>query len=367
MAKTKEELDMLKETFGDVSETIASSEATPAADSPAPIENKVDVAVEEPEGVEVALVEEPATDPQPEPVVATAEPVETEYTDEQILAILKKKGLNVSSLNELTPTKDPEVEKEEREQKKLAYAYDKGLLTKKEHEAFISDLNKKDQLVYESFASEMREANPDVTEEEISDEYAEFYGVSEDKDSLKYKRGQRLISQEADKIISERHKKYFGIDSAFSEFERSQATVQAQSQKLAEAIPVYTKNVEESIAELSSIKLDTGKGVYEVKIPAKTLSELKEAWVGSAKENILSGLSKEQIKEAIEMSVLKSNLKDIINSVANKIVEEKAKGVRGIPTADVTLKQVASNAKKVFTEKELEYISQWGGPLPVKN
>lgn len=358
MAKTQAELDMIKETFGVVPE-VASSDAkeankeATAETKDAPEDNKSS------ETVEISL--EGAT-PKGAPVVV----VEDEVSDEALIKLLQKRGISAASLEDLKPKIDPAVEAEKRENKKITFALENNLISKKEYDSYISDSSNAEGLVYSNFAKEALEDNPELTDAEIREDFEQTYAIDSNTETLKYKRGQRLLAQEAEKLIREKHSKYFGIDSHFNEFEKASATSAKQSAKIKEQSPVYIKAVEDSIAELSNLNFVVGESTYSIKVPASNFEEIRKAWneKSVAEKNILASLSKEEIKGAIEMTLLKGSMGQIISSIVGKELEAKAKGVRNIPLDETIKNTNITPSKKVWSAGEVEYLKQAGLPIP---
>lgn len=362
MAKTQAELDMIKETFGTVPEGV-SADAPIIADA-AKEDVVVDVTADTPAAdvsatVEISLDGAGATE--------TTVVAEEEVSDEALIKLLQKRGIAASSLEDLKPKADPAAEAEKRENKKITYALENNLISKKEYDSYITDASNTEALVYSNFAKEALEENSELTDAEIREDFEQTYALDSNQETLKYKRGQRLLAQEAEKLIREKHSKYFGIDSHFNEFEKTAAYSAKQAAKIKEQAPAYSKAVEDSIAELSSLNFKVGESTYSIKVPASSFEEIRKAWNDKsvAEKNILSSLSKEEIKGAIEMTLLKGSMGQIISSIVGKELEAKAKGVRNIPI-DNTIKNTKNVApsKKVWSAGEVEYLKQAGLPIP---
>lgn len=361
MAKSPEELEMFRQMFGkdavkdNIGETTTSTEAAATTDAP---ENKTETTTINSE-LEFEVVESGKEE------AAAAAPIEKEFTEDEIVALLKKRGISVDSLEALKPKADPSVEAEKRENKKLTFALENNLITRKEYESYIADNANKEHVSYAEFAAEAKAEDAEISDEQIREDFNEEYGLNADPESLKYKRGQKKMALAAEKIIKEKHAKYFGIDSKFNDFEKEGQAKTARATKIYNQLPDYTKAVDEAVSELSSLTFNLGDSTYSVKIDQKTLDSIKEPWTNKdvAEKNIMSDLSKDDIKAAIKMTLLQGNFDKIINSVVNKKLEAKAKGVRNIPSNEAVRQELKASGK-VFNEMEKAELKRMGLPIP---
>lgn len=367
MPKSQEELDMLKYTFGKAPNGDGNNQEVNKGEDnkEEKQEEKQEIASKNKNKEINSELDLQVTQSELESEEQKSKEEDIDTTDDEIIALLKKKGIDVSSLEDLKPKVDPAIESEKRESKKITYALEKGIISKREYDAYISDNSNRQSVVFAEFSKEEKENDPDLTEEEILEKFNETFFLNAEEGSLKYKRGQRLLNKEADAIIKERHGKYFEIDSIFDTFEKESIATTNQAKKIKEQTPIYTKSVEDSISQLSKLTFKLGDSSFTVSIPEKTLTDVKKSWMneGQMEKAILSGMSSDEIKGAIEMTILKGSFESIINSVANKKIESKAKGTQGIPT-DINLRNEGDKNKKTFSAGEIEYFKQAGLPIP---
>lgn len=351
MAKTDAEIAFLKQTFGDV-EAIKKLSEQPKEDAP-PVE---DIKEEVPEAA--AIPESPL------PAIETAK---TEMSDEELIELInKRKGISLKSFDELIPKEDPAIAAERREAKKMAFAFEKGLIKKSEYENYISDLNKKEAIVFSDFAQYAKEVDPELSDEEIKDEFNDLYGRNADEGSSKYKIGQRKIEQLSETLLKKKYASYFDIDNKFSQYESELSKKEQEDKNILAQAPLFKESVEEAVKTFSKMTFAVDdKTSYEVELPADVLDSIKKSFLDKdfVVDRIKSGMGKDEIKGALEIAVLKQSFPTILKTIINKDRLEYAKSLQGVPST-FSLKTEATPNKKVFSDKEKEYLKKSGLPIP---
>lgn len=263
-------------------------------------------------------------------------PVDAELDESAILAILAKKGIAVESLAELAPKVDPEKEREKRESEKLAFALSKGIITRKEYEDFVRDSKDPKQVIYAQFYEDVKKEKPELTDEEIRDEFLEAYGLSADPDSLKFKKATQALVVLADKALREKYNKIYQIDSEYENYTSSEREKAEKVKKIQELAPKYKSDVESVISELRKFEAPISENEkYEIEFSSDALNAVKSMLTGSeyAGSKILDNWSKEEIKNVAYAALVTANLNDIIKNVVNQALLAKQSGTRGVPLA----------------------------------
>lgn len=354
MADTQATTDaVMKQMFGDSYQPAsvpASTEATAAAATTEPAE----------------VTTEPAVATTTESKIETLPPAAAaELTEEQILAFLKKnKGIDVKSLEDFVPKVDPVVEAEQKENKKIAYAFEKGLISRREYDAYVSDKANEQNVVYENYVADAKADDPDLTDEQIAESFAEDFSLSADPNSFKYKQGQKKLAIIANKLMSDKHSKVLSIDSEFSNYEKTFKEKEERLNKILSETPKYKSEVENSISNHSKIKISLGeKEEYEVSLTEDDYKSVKDAFLSKeqAEKMIDAGYSKEELDMSIKMAIREANFDKIVKQVTEKKMENYAKGIHGIPVLG-DLKNVNVSASKL-TDKEIAYAKHIGLPV----
>lgn len=318
----------------------------------------------------------PATEKKPdEKLTDTNTPNDIpDLSDDKVLEFLKSKGITVSSFEDLKPKvvadsgKTPEEIAEERENKKLSYALENKLFNTKDHEGFITDSKNKETLVFAEYVKEARKEEPELTDDDLQEEFTAKYGLNNPVDSRKHKRGLVEIEMLADKILKTRYGKIYDADNKFSTYENQQKEESAFQTTLREKSPVYTKDVNEVFEGLKKIPVKVSDTeTSEIDVTEDTLTKVKEHFLKASTiaDNVKNGWTKDQLKEIAFMSVLKMDYTNIINKEANARMLKNQGGTRGIPAGGTAVLVDTSNPKNL-TENQKKALAMYK-PEPVAN
>lgn len=308
-------------------------------------------------------------------VAAVKTPEKVEMTKEEKEALIKE-YLGVSDLSEIIKKseikKEPteaEVEAafEKRESDKISYALAKGKFTQKELTSYIADATNTD-LAFQQYSQEQLAADSTLSALELREEFEEKFGLNQEEDSRKYKRGQAEIAIITDNILRQRHGKVIGFDSEYTSIENSQLSEKQLSEKILSEAPKYKKDVEEIYSDLKKIKISFGEGEdYEYETPASVLDNLKERELNSefAASEIKTGYTKENKAAAAKLAIIHENLPAFIKSIADKINSKRQAGARGIPPQEGAGKQEETKKRTPEQQEQIDRI--YGKQVPVAN
>ena len=269
----------------------------------------------------------PAKDP---PLI----PPPADVDDAQILEALKKRGIPVNALDDLIPKEDPLKLAETREANKLSFALTKGLFSTKEHEGYIRDSANKRDLVFADYYDQAKADNPELTNEQIQEEFEEKYGISLEPNSWKHKRGAQEIELLADKILKDRYGKIYKAEDAYSQHELTEKDKKTRNQTILAKAPVYKNDVETAFTNLKKMKIAlTNDESVEVDVPVEVLDEVKALLLDNdtAATQIVKGATAQQIQALAQTMVLQRGFNALAFEVAKQYNLKKQAGTRGIP------------------------------------
>jgi hypothetical protein len=282
-----------------------------------------------------------------------------ELTDEQLIELLGKRGIKASSLEDLKPKenkeeKTPEQIAEEREAAKLTYALTKGLYKKAEYENFIAEQSAKEKLVFSQFALEAKAEDPTLTDEEISAEFAEKFGLDSEVGSRKHKRGAKEMNVIANEILKNKYSKIYEADGSFSAHEQSVLAEAARVKEINEKSPAYKQNIEDVFTKLSKIsgKFDDQES-FEVAVMQDSLAAIKNDFLKpeAIERQIAAGVTKEQIEKQAYAALVSANLPHLLKEHANQVLLAHRAGTKGIP-APAGQKKVTEVQRKLTPDQQ---------------
>lgn len=283
-----------------------------------------------------------------------------ELTDEELIALLNKRGANVTSLEDLKKKEpvDPALVAEKREADEIAFGLSGGHFNKKEYDLFVTDAAAPTNLVFEEFFNDTKAGNPDATDEDIQTEFNSVYGLDKEKDSYQYKRGVKLIKERAISLMKSKHGKIFDAKTAFSTTEKDRVTASETQKKVAAALPAYTQDVASIVAELKKITVKVSDD------ESIDLDDNDELMTGIAEQlmdpqyytgKLASGYKKEDIRNAAVAGFLAKNFSALTVKAAKKYFEKHKAGTHGVPAGSAGAAKVVdmtglTDAQKKYVE-----------------
>lgn len=339
MAYTEDQITALKAIHGEekVAELIATKSDT------TPPENSDD---KQPEGSK-------DTDSKKETIVSedkkSSEPLKTESSeidDNAVLAYLKAKGISATSLEELKPKEeiDPVKAAEQLEADKLSFGLKKGLFSTKEYNDYIRDNNDQKGLVYNTFHAAAKAENPDLTDEEIAEDFNETYGLNADPSSFKFKNGVKNLAIVADRLIKDKYGKILSVDGEYEKHEQGTKSHREFEARLVAEAPIYKKQVDEVFASLKKISTKFSDGSeYAAEKLDNSIEEIKTQFLTTEaiSNYIKAGYTKENIHEVAYMKIVAKNLPLIAEEIANQHLLKHQAGTRGVIPGTVSQKQTS--------------------------
>jgi len=284
-------------------------------------------------------------------------PAKIELTDEAVAEYLKKKTGRDDVSDLFKPVVDEKAEKSRRKSESLAWGLQNKLIDAESFELFTKVNANPHQAVYEQQLEEARQEEG-FDEDDFKAEYDEKFGLNEDKESAKYKRGQKLLNALAKNIIESTFPEIVSLESKYSSFEEEKSKEEKINKEVLSKAPTYKAIIEEVKTELKSLELPIAGVDWTLKVDA---SEAIEGYIehflseSEARKQILNGATKEQISTIVKNAIIVENLPSILSDAVNKGVIRHKGGLKGILKDRVAL----SNGTEVKTgiEKRNAYYS----------
>jgi hypothetical protein len=269
-------------------------------------------------GIEEETVEQPKVEePKPTTPAASSEPVVVvpkELSDDELIGLLQKKGINLKSIEDLKPKPTPEEiaqAEQERKNKVLAFGLETNKIKKDDYDAYQKASANKINFLYEDFAKDLKNANPDITEEEIQNEWKEYTFSDLDESSIKKQRRQKELNELADLKLKSQYNSIFNLDNEYAKHEQKQNEDYSFKRKVEAALPVYQKDVDDVLDSFKTpskfIIEDTQNAANNVEIELSyndaDLKELKDAFLSKDQliKRIQNGYTVEAMKAEADM------------------------------------------------------------------
>lgn len=264
---------------------------------------------------------------------------DSDLDDEKVIAYLNKKGKAVSSLEELLNPKRELTEQEKaelaekRDAEKFAFGLSKGLFSKKQLEEFITDTKNPKDLVYARYYQDQKEKDPDLTDDDIKEEFEEKFSLNEEPDSRRFKVGQNLLNNIADNIISKKHSKILNLENEYSVYEQAQSKQKESENRILTQAPLYKRDVEQIRADIKKVSIPiSDKEVFEVELDSEIVDGIISKMLDAdySAHQISKGWDKESIKQVAKTTAIVESLPKIIKKYSDEQVLKNQAGVRGV-------------------------------------
>ncbi len=294
---------------------------------------------------------------------------ELEIDDTKVLDYLqKKKGLKVTSFDDLKPkptSEDAEKEKEAREADKISWGLKNGKFKKQDLENYFVESKDPKNLIFQSYEAKIKAANPDITDEEVQNQFKERFGLDSDPESWQFKQGQEELTLLSSQILSKRYAPIIGLESDYSAFEKSQHEKQAVQNRIIANAPAYKRDVEDVFGSISSYKTKIGDEEIEVKIPQDFIERSKAYYLADdvAAEQISKGWDKKELNDVVSNMLLIENKDFLFQKAAEEYHLRKAKGARGI----VPPLGQRQTSQEIIDEKLKKAAERHGATVPANN
>lgn len=287
-------------------------------------------------------------DPYPEtPAPETPEtPKEDEVSDEQLLALLKKRNISVSSLDELIPQPTEEelaTAAAKRESEMLAYGLGTGKFKKEDYDAYQLAQANKIGVIKDELVTEMTEMFPDLSEEAILEKIAQYtFEHLDETDPMRLRREKELLAQ-AESKIKDKYKNIANLANDYDQHLQGLTNKTNNEQKVQAALPVYKADLSVALESLKGLTVsvnDTKNPANDIQIPLSisdtNLEELRDAFMQTdiILGKVKTGYSQEQLQGEVLAAFKLQHWSRLVSQAAkdyNSIQKESyIRGVKGL-------------------------------------
>lgn len=236
-----------------------------------------------------------------------------ELSDDELLSLLQKRGVNLKSFEDLKPKATPEeieAEKQQRNNNVYAFGLKEGKIKKEDLDNLAKAEADKVKFLFNDFAGAAKKANPEITDSEIEEDWKEYtlYDLSDDN----FKKQLRIqeLNELADYKLKNQFKNVFSLENDYAKHEAAENENYSLKRKVEAAYPVYQKDIDEVITSLKLTKYtieDTQNAANNVEIELSysdaDLKELKDAFLKPEQiiKRIKDGYTVEAIKGEADM------------------------------------------------------------------
>lgn len=283
-----------------------------------------------------------------------------ELSDEALLQLLSKRGISAASLEDLKPKEVIDEAKlaEQREASEIAYGLSKGLYNKSEYDQFVNDTKDIQDVVYADFYNATHKADPELSDEDIQAEFLAKYGLDAEKGTRKFERGLQELKERAAMLIKTKHSKIFSAKDAFGKSENETKTVTENQKKVAAALPVYRKDVEDVFGKIKKLSVkfsDTEEISEDIE---EGLKGLKDALLdpATASNRILAGYTKEGLEQQVLAGYTYGNFSTLVQKFAKKYFEKHAAGGHGVDLGGTAGGAGKEDPLAGLTESQKKYV-----------
>lgn len=278
--------------------------------------------------------------PQQEPA-QVQEPI-TELSDEALLQLLGKRGISVSSLEDLKKPEvpeNPEVIAERRNADKLAYGIKNGLFKQKDYENYVVDAKDKTNLVFQEFYEAAKADDPEISDLEIQSAFSDKYHLNEEG-TKKAALGLKELNKAANEILASKYGGIVSLDDTYTKYEASINEQKAIEKKIIEGAPQYKKDVDTIISETKTIKYKSPVaeiGEIEIEVPETVLGKIREnlLFEDAVKMQVLDGYSADNLRSTVLAGVIANGFDEIVGKAISQALLKVQKGTRGIVPQNV--------------------------------
>jgi hypothetical protein len=298
----------------------------------------------------------------------TNNPEEGLNTD-QVLAFLKKQGIEINSLEEIKkpaeqkPLTEEELRQQEEEKRNAirAFGLQAGKVTSTELDNYVRESSLPvNAMAYAIFRQSRldelkKEGVTDAelpTEEDLQAEFNDEYFQYADEKDPKRKRAENRMQREVDEYLKSKYKKVYSLE---GEYEAHHSETNRRKE--------YNQVVEAALATIpDQLKVEIKGQSFTYKVPDEVRQRLKELYLGDAQFNTLksTGLTKEQLAEAMEKNIRAIELDNIIKEVAEAygaaLLDAQGRGRRAIPASDGGLPAQQPEKKEVEKNPGLKKV-----------
>lgn len=282
-----------------------------------------------------------------------------ELSDDALLALLHNRGIKAASLEDLKPKEDATAVAEQREATELAFGLNKGLFNKKEYDEFVTDAKNLQEVVFGDFYDDTKKSDPDLTDEQILEEFNAKYGLDAEKGTRKYERGVKEMKERGALLVRDKHKKILGAKDAFSKHENENKVVTETNKKVTAALPAYKSDVDSIISGLKKFTIKMSEeDSFDVENADDQLTDIKNDLLNPDYyvPLLAKGYTKEQVQQTVTAGFIVKNFQTLMNTGAKKYLEKHAAGTHGVPAGGAGNKDKGNDNLEGLTDTQKKMV-----------
>lgn len=279
---------------------------------------------------------------------------ENDISDEELVKLLTKKGISISSLEDFKP-KATEAEiveaKEKRENEMLAYGLKNNKFKREDYDNLKKLEARKEAVILDELTSEIKAANPEISEEDLEDEIKEYKMEHlKENDPRRIRRAKELNTM-ADQRLKEQYSSIYNLPQEFDKYEQSEQSKYQLKRKVEAGLPVYKKDVNdvlEWVKKQSFVIEDKDNPENNISVPFEfnenKIKQLEKAFLSQAQadDRITHGYNLETMKQEAKMFLIDNDINAIVSHAAKQYNSaQKEKYINGrknlIPKQDLEM------------------------------
>lgn len=304
---------------------------------------------------------------------------EGDLSNDKLIELLAKKGITVSSLDDLKPKlSEAEIKdaEEKRKGKMVAYGIETGKFKIDDYNTLQKLQENKTAIFIDELTSEIKAANPEITEDQLSEQLKEYTLSHLDENDPRRKRREKELNIVAEQRLKEQFGSIYNLPSEFENYEKSEQSKYQLQRKIEAGLPVYkedVKNIIEWVKKQDFVIEDKEHPENNVSIPFEfneaKLKQITDAFLTESQivQSISNGYDLEAMKQQAKMFLIGTDIESIVNHSAkhyNSTQKDKYINGRknlipsreldtGFSTAPSTLlEQFAADVLTTTTQKE---------------
>lgn len=244
------------------------------------------------------------------------EEAELDVPNEKLIEMLKKKGIEIESIEALKPKPTEEEEENNRKEAKakaFKYAVDTNIFTQEEYDSFAVDSKKeKIEIARSEFHKKFKAALGENSEDEYTDEDIDLvfnreFLVDDTEDSPIKKIKQKEIDSLAENFLNKKYGKILNHEAVFNDYNSNLSKAKTYKATIDEEIELIKQN---------SLEFKIGDSKVTYKPTEETFAKVSELYSSPEMYSKIGAESKEVLQNAIMSSLTQMDFSKIVSEIA---------------------------------------------------
>lgn len=258
---------------------------------------------------------------------------EDDVDDAKILAALKKRGMDISSLEDIKPKpkeltpEEKEAAKEELKEQSIQFGLKNKLFKTTDLEEFAAAQKRDPQEVaLEEFAVNYKKSYPEATDEDVKDAFSDFFGLDLEDGHFRKTLMSSEMKRIADMNLRSKFPQIMGVEEDYQENIRVEQSART-----------YKERVDKAFADIKpELKITLDGQEYSFPYRTDSIKALKEQFLSAVQfdafgqeapdEKVLMGA----ISESLNAKDMRKAIEVIAKAHADKILLDHQAGRKGI-------------------------------------